>query len=70
MTSPEPLCPSCHRAYAYSPPRVTRENSLCFACDQQDGWAAKKHQEAAELRRRLSAVEDAFRTLVRQRRQQ
>jgi hypothetical protein len=70
MTSAEPLCPSCQRAYAYSTPRGTLGHRFCFACDQQDGWAARKHQEAAELRRRLYAVEDAFRKLVRQRRKQ
>jgi hypothetical protein len=68
MTSPEPLCPRCQRAYCYGIPKDTLGNRICFACDAQDGWAAKKQQEAAELRSRLCAVEEAFRKLMEQRR--
>jgi hypothetical protein len=48
--------------------RGTLENRVCFTCDEQNGWAAKKQKEAAELRNRLWAVEDAFRKLLQQRR--
>jgi hypothetical protein len=68
MKSSEPLCPRCQCAYFYGTPRGTLGNRVCFACDEQNGWAEKKQQEAAELRSRLRVVEDAFRTLVQQRR--